>query len=147
MDGRGFFPQTLEGWVTIILILGGGIATFWKGYNKLIEKLNGLGERVDKIDTSCIKVTAHYDVMATTVENNRREISLLRERVGAADKERESLAGHYQDLRIDIMSAINELKQAFQQRDTALRERLVRVETVTQLERKLGRPLTELEKE
>ncbi len=127
-----------------ILTILGGILAFWKGWGAFNEKVNGVGERVNKLETD-----EATDKEAITELKQFRIRSLdvhaaLQERLGKLEKSIEHTDDLINNMRIDIIQKINDLQRDITSQNGKVRERVVRLEVVTQIENKIGRDLNEL---
>lgn len=130
----------LKDWVYIIITVGGLIFTF----GRMTAKLNGLGERVNTINTSCTQIGVRQEELSREQESSRADRARIHERLGSVEKQGESLRDTLTDVKVDIIAHIDEVKRVMMESDGRIRERVVRLETVSEIERKIGRPLTEL---
>lgn len=89
--------------------------------------------------------------MEPAVERNAEDLrasqtdrKILHERMGKVDADISGTKEQIVEMKLDIISHVNELKQLVVADNGKLRERIVRLETVNEIERKLGKPLSVL---
>lgn len=146
MQVNTFLPETLEGWLTVLTVVGGATFTVWKTQRSATEKINGLGKRTKTVEEAITRLGAEMAHLQTGHQIATSDRANLHERIGALSKNTEGLHDQIRDARIELGAQMSELKNLVQQDASRVRERVVRIETIVEIERKLGRPLTELEK-
>lgn len=111
MPPAPFFPTNLVQWIAVASALGGVAFAVWRWVRQpLLDQIYSVARRVSSIESREANTV-------TTIEALRRDF---------AEGQRQTVA------------AMQGIKEVMAERDTKLRERLVRVETVSQIERKLG---------
>lgn len=139
-----FLPDSLEGWLAVIVIVGGAIFTVSKAYSALITKINGLGTRTGVLETDVTTLKASSAGQGRELEFLRMAVTSVQVDIGAIKQGVAGTNDHITEMKMEIMGALSELKTGALKEEAKVRERIVRLETVSELERKLGRPLHEL---
>jgi chromosome segregation ATPase len=111
----------------LILIVGFAFSV-WRAWVAMNTKLNGMGERVNEIKSSC---TSHQ----TDIENIKREQELsrverteIRERAAQALTKIDTMREEIAEERLAIQSTLHANEKAASERDAQLRERLARID-------------------
>lgn len=151
VEAATFFPNTLEGWLKIVLVYGvstaATLAAVWRMMKKPLEiNINGLGDRVGRLELSRESIETGQRKMQDDIRVAEQDRKHMREQLG----ETKALANHASEqlteIKLDIISHITASREAITEdvhkvRDevTAVRERVVRVETTLD-SRKNGSP-------
>lgn len=139
------FLNILIAWIlSTVTIVAGGILTFYKSYGAITEKINGVGARVNilELDEATDKeAIAQLKSTLNTVVQTQAE---LREKFGKLEKSSEHTDELINLMRIDIIQKISDLQRDMSNSSGKIRERVVRLEVINQIESKLGRGLDEL---
>lgn len=147
MQTDAFLPSTLKDWLAVLVVLATFTTALWRISVKLTLKINGLGGRVKKVEESCNTITAHHELFSDELRESRAERTRMTERMGAVEQGQKDQHEVLQTIKLDIISHINEVRRIIEDGNSKTRERLVRLETMMEIERKIGRPLTEIEKQ
>lgn len=123
MAPESFFPATMEGWVRLLLVLGGfglSMAGFaWRFMRlPLLTQINGLGDRVKLVELSAAARDPEIRKLDRAGESARHDLMALHDRVGRIEGATERL-----------ISAMERNRDAHMEEEGEIRERLVRIET------------------
>lgn len=127
-----------------IAIIFGGILAFWKTWGAFTEKLNGIGENFNVLKES---VAINQEAISELKQFMQKSVdthSYLQERIGKLETSSDNTDRLITNMKFEVLGKINELQQTIAGTNGKLRERIVRLEVVTELENKLGRGLNEL---
>lgn len=69
------------------------------------------------------------------------DLGVVRERLARVEKGVEGMNEHITEMKLEILGAIGDLKQNALREESRVRERIVRLETVADIEKKLGRKI------
>lgn len=138
---KDFLPDSLEGWIVVTAAIVGVPWAFWKGYSSLLDKINGVGSRVGSLEKKDNEREGKMQAMETTLGNVSSDIGGIRERLARVEKGVEGTNEHITEMKLEILGAIGDLKQNALREEGKVRERIVRLETVQDIEKKLGRKL------
>lgn len=126
-----FLPDTLNEWMgfaaTIIIWIG----LVWKAWESVVTKINGLGGRVATLETGSIDREARLRTVESSVIRTAQDNVSIHERMARAEAIAAELKEDLVDMRIDIISAISDVKAAVMQSDSSIRERIARIEGST----------------
>jgi hypothetical protein len=136
-----FFPNTLEGWLKIILVYGvstaATLAAVWRMMKKPLEiNINGLGDRVGKIEILQAGTETELRKINDTERDAAIQRNYLREQLGETKALAARTSEEVTDIKVDIIGHVTQSRDAVladvaKVRDevTSVRERVVRVET------------------
>lgn len=106
-----------------------------------LEELNGFGIRVSRLESECATRDGRMDHMEKELIEYRRDASDAGKAASRVEKSVEDLRGELQQGNLVTGSHLAEIKTLLQANDKASSNRLVRLETITQIEKKLGTSL------
>lgn len=122
----------LLGWIVSLTIL----------WTKMVGKVNGLGGRVKKVEDSCSNNVGRMDRFERELAEYRRDTIESNKQVGRVEKSVDDLREEIQQANLGLGSQLAAISQSINKMDKNISNRLVRVETLTRVEAKLG-PLPE----
>lgn len=139
-----FLPETLEGWVVLLFAAVGSLAVYWRSHSVLMTRINGVGGRVAALETSDAEKKEQ-------LRQQDKQITLLQAgfadmvgRLARVEKAIDHTDEHVTKSTAEILAALSEFQVSITEDIAGNRERIVRLETISEIERKLGRPLHEL---
>lgn len=103
--------------------------------------LDGLGGRVKKVEENCSTSDGRMDRMERELGEYRRDATDAARTAARVEKGVEGLHEEIQQGQLATGVHLSEIKQLIQENDKNTSNRLVRLETVQQIEKKLGQPL------
>lgn len=125
---NAFWPDTLIEWLTLFGILATWIVATWRVYVTLVNKMNGLGGRVEVLEGYKTENRTRIEHLETGHQIATSDRANLHERMGRLEKSNEGLAEQITELKLDVIGHINEVKSMIREDVAALRERTVRLE-------------------
>lgn len=140
-EAATFFPNTLEGWLKIVLVYGvstaATLAAVWRMMKKPLEiNINGLGERVGRLELARESIETGQRKMQDDIRVAEGDRKVMREQLGETKALAQHTSEQLTEIKMDIISHITESRVAITSdvqkvRDevSAVRERVVRVET------------------
>jgi len=148
---EGFLPTNLQGWITVLASTGAGFVAAWAMIKNRIKEdvaavkqdVNGYGERLKMVETEVIAQKAVMLEVRDGWRESRHDRGVMREQIGKMEKTQENLVNKLTDMQTDIIDEIQKSRDAIGRASMVIRERIVRLETVNQIENKLGHKLTE----
>lgn len=133
-QGSNVLPHTLSDWLVLIGIVVGWVASVVLLWQRMTNKVNGLGERVNALEDSSAEKKGRMD-------RNEREIELLHnavtggaERLGRMERSIEGLEDHVTEMKIEITGAVGEIKNIILEKNASVRERIVRIESKLEID-------------
>lgn len=135
---QDFLPTTLEGWVTISVMVIGWIVSLVTLWNKLTDKVNGQGKRIQEVEKSYTGQEARMDRVERDLESYRRDQADVAGRLGRVEKGMEELHETIHNGNLALGSQLHGIEKMIQEQDKKIQVRLTRIETVNQIERKIG---------
>jgi hypothetical protein len=124
------------------VVLAAGVGApwaFWKGYSAIIEKLNGMGARVGVLEQNDAEREGKMQAFEGSLGGLSAAIGTVRERMARVEKGVDSTNDHITEMKLEVLAAIGDLKTSALREEARVRERIVRLETVSDIEKKLGR--------
>lgn len=131
----------MEGWIVVGATIFGLPWVFWKGYSSLTSKINGVGSRVGALEKKDHEREGKMQAMESTLGMVSIDLGVVRERLARVEKGVEGMNEHITEMKLEILGAIGDLKQNALREESRVRERIVRLETVADIEKKLGRKI------
>lgn len=144
---RSFIPETLGDWISVVGILVAGILFVWRVSHSLTKQIDGVGTRVTSLEHSGTDREARLRKVEEAQTIERQDRVHLHERVKEMEVRTEKLEDHLDNIKIDIVGHIAEVKALVTDRSNKQSERLVRLETIADIERTTGRKISDLVKE
>lgn len=124
--------------VQFLAIIIGWVIT----WQKLVSKVNGLGGRVKRVEDNCQAQGGRMDRFERELAEYRADARGALERMARVEKGVDDTREEVQQGNIALGSQLHSIERLITDKDTRTQTRLVRLETVNKLERKLG-PLGE----
>jgi len=143
-----FFSNDLEGLIKIIILLGTVVGAVWvmlKG--KLQQDINGVGERTKNLENTTVAHDTALDELKERVMRVENTASNLAVTVGEVRRSQEAVTDQMREMQVNIIGEIQRTREVMRQDNSAMRERVVRLETVNEIEQKLGRKISELSRD
>jgi len=128
---------------SILVVIGGALA-FWKTWGAISERINGVGGRVTELELGRAANVEAINQLKNFQSTSILTHAAIQERVGKIEKSVEHTDDLINKMRIEIIEKINALQRDIATNQGKVRERVVRLEVITQIENKLGRNLDEL---
>lgn len=123
------FPRTTGQWIGAITILVGWVASLVIVWTKLVDRVDGLGGRVDALTAA----NSEKDGRMARYENElaafRHAITEGAKQIGSLETIVEGLDDHITGMELKIEGRLSEIKDLIASRDTLLRERVAKLET------------------
>lgn len=135
---RGFLPTTLSEWLTIVALVGTWVGTAIVLWNRTMTKVNGLGGRVKKTETSCTEHETRIDKLEGGITEARFGRERLAEQATRIETQVNAIREDLQQHHLEIGTRLYNLEQGIALSNTKVQVRLTRLETVTRIEQKLG---------
>lgn len=140
-QGTKMEPKELKDYVSLIIELLVFIISGTIAWNRLTSKVNGLGGRVKRVEESCANSAGRMDRFERELADYRRDASDAVSRMGRVEKGLEMLAEEISNGNLGIGSQLHNIEKLIGEKDLETQKRLVRIETISRIEQKLGRPL------
>jgi len=131
-------PKIIKEWLTIIVLFVGYIFTIAAVWTKLTAKVNGLGGRVKKGEEANSVATGRMDRMEREIADYRRDAQDAVSRLGRVEKAVEGVDETVNQGNLVLGTQLHSIEKLIQEKDSRTRERLVRIETLAQIEKKIG---------
>lgn len=130
--------EAIKQWALFIggcLVYAFTLGAIW---TKLVTKVNGLGGRVKKVEESCNTVSAEIKALTANLVEYRADAKEAISKMGRVEKGLDKLQDEVVQGNLQIGSTLAELSRAVSKIDKDISNRLTRVETLAQVEKKLG---------
>lgn len=140
-----FFTNDIEGALKVGGMILAIVSAFWvmlKG--KLQQDINGVGERVKKLEEAEVSHDARVDLLDNQVRDLTTNYANMRETVGEMRRAQEAISDQMHEMQVSIVGEIQKTRDTVRREMSAVRERVVVLETVARIEQSLGRKLTEV---
>ena len=134
-------PKDIRDWLWIIVTIGGYIVSGAVVWVKLTNKVNGLGGRVDVTEESGNLLRGRVDRIERELAEYRHDVQDAGNRMGRVEKAVDDVVEAVNQGNLQLGSQLHAIEKLIHDKDGRTRERLVRIETVAQIEKKLGRPI------
>lgn len=130
--------DSLLDWWPVIASISGWVVTSAIQWTMLKTRLNGLGGRVRKVEASCEAQGAQMDKLERDLSEFRGEARSTSDRLSRVEKGIADVGDAVTNGNLALGSQLNELMRAITKSDKETSNRLVRIETVQQIEKKIG---------
>lgn len=127
-----------------VMIIGGTLAwVFGLGviYQRFIGKLNGLGGRVGELE----RKSAEYDGILRTQQGLLTDAARLQQdtssRLGRVEHSIDSTEISVKNVERQVLEGFAAMRELLLENGAKIRERIVRIETVQEIEKKIGKPI------
>lgn len=132
-------PNDVKDWLILLGELIVFIFSLGVVWQKITSKVNGMGGRVKKLED----VTSRHEGSLQTLQNQLGDVARMQQdnanRLGRVEKAVEVADGHISDMKIEMLSGFGKIEGLIAESSASLRERIVRIETVQDIEKKTGR--------
>jgi chromosome segregation ATPase len=131
-------PKQLNDWLVLGVLAVGWIVSLTTLWNKTTTKVNGLGGRVRKVEDQCSATGGRMDRFERELAEYRRDAQDAVGRLGRLEKAVEDVIETVNQGNLQLGSQLHGIERLINEKDGANRERLVRLETVSAIEKKIG---------
>ena len=132
MAEYGFWPLTFTGWATLIgMIFSVGAVIL--GWGKLLEKLNGYGERLNIVEKNQGEARVHRQELQRNLDRVLDQHQTMLERLSEARQTSEKCNEDVQDVAINIGARIDAVSRDINAMNLSLSQRIRAVETVLKI--------------
>lgn len=121
-------PRTPAQWIGAIILLAGWIASITAVWTKLVDKIDGLVGRVDKLELANSEKDGRMARYENEFSEMRRALADGATRLGRLESGVEGLDDHITGMELKIEGRLSEIKEMISTRDGSLRERIARLE-------------------
>jgi hypothetical protein len=143
------WPITLMGWVTLIVSIAGALGMFI-AWGRLLEKLNGYGGRLEKVEGDVKTLTGIVEAQSRALERVTAVHEAMLQQLGKAEKSAEQcsedmgqyardLGARMDEWRRELSGKIGALRDDFHHVDKELSSKLEGVQAELRLTRPTGR--------
>lgn len=125
-------------WIRVAEFLVMGVAyafALWRAWVKLVDKVDGLGGRVSKVEENCTKHGTDLDNVKREQGHAREERASLAQAVASNTAKIESIKETIQQERLEVMSTLHANERAAAERDASLRYELGRLQERLDIQR------------
>jgi biopolymer transport protein ExbB/TolQ len=126
------WPVSLVGWIQFAVLILAIVAQFI-AWGKFLEKLNGYGVRLTKVEESQIAGRQHKQDLQRVSDRILDQHAAMLERLGEAKRTAEKCDEDTVELGISIGSRIDEMRREINEMNLNLSQRLKSVETVLKI--------------
>ncbi len=130
--------EIIKEWWPLILIVLGWIITGAVGWTKITTKVNGLGGRVTATENAAATEKGRLDRMERELSEYRRDARDAANGLSRVEQGMKDVADKIAEGNLSIGSQLHNLKDMINDKDAKVQNRLVRIETVQQIEAKVG---------
>lgn len=130
--------QWLKDWWGLAVVLLGWVVAAAFGWAKIMERVNGLGGRVTTVETHDAAQDGRMDRMERELTEYRADAADAAKGQARVEKAVENLDDNVTQGNIQIGSQLHGIERLIESKDKETSNRLVRLETVAQIEKKLG---------
>lgn len=131
-------PKDLKDWVELGALIVAWIfaaAVLWTRQN---SKINGLGRRVRTVEDSCSAMGGRMESLEREMAEHRRDVQEANRRLGYVEKAVENVGEAVRDGNTALGVQLHGIEKLITETDKRNSNRLVRLETVTKIEQKVG---------
>lgn len=121
-------PKSPAQWIGAFVLLGGWIASVATLWTKLVDKIDGLGGRVDKLEAANSEKDGRMGRYEDELRDMRRAVAEGATRLGRMESAVDGLDDHLTGMELKIEGRLGEIKDMISTRDSTLRERIARLE-------------------
>lgn len=115
-------------WISLAIELVVLFVSLIVAWQKLVDKLNGMGERMAEFERSCEQQTGQITQMNNEIEGNRRSNIEIARRLGETESGYRAMSEKITEMRIDITGHLGEIKNLITEKDASTRERIAKLE-------------------
>lgn len=132
---------TISNWLTL-----GGMAVSWAlaaiaTHYRLVGKINGVGSRVTSLEKSCSKQDGAFGALEKQVATHSADQKAVHERLGRVEKAIEAVNETVRDGNLALGTQLHGIEKLIEAKDKDSSNRIVRLETVQQIEKKIGKSI------
>lgn len=131
-------PKDLKDWVVLVVTIGGYLVSSTVVWMKLTSRVNGLGRRVKEGEESQAVMQGRMDRIEKELGNYRHDVQDTVSRLGRVEKAVEDVVEAVNQGNLQLGSQLHGIEKLIHEKDGRMRERIVRIETIAQIEKKLG---------
>lgn len=125
-------PVTASGWVALLgAVFSSGAVVL--GWGKLLEKLNGYGERLSDVERAQNESLGHRTAMQRQIDRILDQHETLISLLGEAKRSSEKCSEETQDVAINIGSKIDTVSREVNGMNLQLSQRIKAVETILRI--------------
>jgi hypothetical protein len=129
---QGVWPITIIGWLTTIgMVFSVGAVIL--GWGKLLEKLNGYGERLNTVEKNQGEARIHRQELQRNLDRILDQHAVMLERLSEAKSTSERCDDDMQEIAINIGSRLDTVQRDINGMNLQLSQRLRAVETVLKI--------------
>lgn len=125
-------------WIIFGALVAGWIVVGAVGWQRILDRVNGLGRRVKTIEDKETSATGRMDRMEKELAEYRRDTSELKDRVSRIEKGQDQIHEEIRDSNTSLGVQLQNIQMMIRDQDTRVQLRLQRLEITTQVERKVG---------
>lgn len=129
-------PRTASQWIGAFILVGGWIASVVALWTKLVDKIDGLGGRVDKLEKADSEKDGRMSRYENEVQDVRRAIAEgasrlgeLKSAISSAANAVDGLEDHITGFELKLEGRLGEIKGMIVDQDGRNRERFAKLET------------------
>lgn len=122
-------PHTASQWIGAFIILAGWITSVVALWTKLVDKIDGLGGRVDKLETANSEKDGRMSRYEDEVRDVRRAVAEGAKTLGRMETLVDGLDDHITGMELKVEGRLSEIKDMIALRDTSIRERVAKLES------------------
>lgn len=130
----GIGPSTLSGWIEwgVGLVLWAfSLGVVWQ---KAMSRINGLGERTNALELASSEKKGRIDKMDRELTELKAAVLDDARRLGGLESGMANLNDHMTEVKVDLGAAIADVKNVILEKNSQVRERIVRIETIMRME-------------
>lgn len=131
-------PKEIKEWALFVFLVIGWVVSATTIWNKLIERVNGLGSRVAVLKTAYSETEGKVERIEREILGYRSDAHNVASALGRVERASDEIAHKIEESAKQLDSRIYNLEKLINEKDTRARERLVRLETVAAIEKKIG---------
>jgi septal ring factor EnvC (AmiA/AmiB activator) len=140
-------PQGVSEWMGEVFKLAGTVLTLGLAVWGILKArvaldinvrrdIDGVGKRVKALETSCTQMTTQITALERQLAEARARDDAFHSRLGAVEEAQRSVADILRQAEQNLTSRVQEIKEALTGESARQRERIVRLETMSELRTK-----------
>lgn len=131
-------PKDLKDWVEFAGVIVAWVVAAAVLWTKQNNKINGLGGRVKKVEGTCEASAARITRVEQELADYRRDMMEANSRLGRVEKAVEDVGEEVRNGNIALGTQLHGIEKLINETDKKNSNRLVRLETIGQVEKKVG---------
>lgn len=131
-------PRELKDWLELAALVVLWIVAATVQWSRQNNKINGVGSRVKKVEEKCSETAGRMTRMEQDLAEYRRDVLEANSRLGRVEKAVEDVGESVRDGNVVLGAQLHKIEQLINDKDRQTSNRLVRIETVVQVEKKVG---------